>query len=46
MLPIQKVPLRTCNNMTKTTEFTLQEQDVTMTKASTNVTTHVQHRII
>jgi len=32
--------------MTKTIVFTSQEQDVTAKKASGNVTTHAQHRII
>ena len=32
--------------MTKTIMFTLKQQDVTAKKASGNVTTHAQHRII
>jgi len=42
----KKLTSRTCNNMTKTIVFTLQQQDDTATKAGRNVNTHGQHRII
>ena len=41
-----KFTLRTCNNMTRTIVFTLQEHDVTAIKAGRNMTTYAQHRII
>jgi len=42
----KKFNLRTCNNMTKTIVFILQEFGVTAKKAGGNVTMHAQHRII